>query len=157
MKRFVLRYFLFLVLLYLLLYAPFSPLAVWLNTYQTKLTLWLSSFFLEPGQLRGHDIWINPTYKIYITQACNGILPLMVLFAGILAYPARTLHKVWWLILGYLAFVIVNIVRILGVTYATMYGEGQADFHWSHDIVGNALLLLVGVGLFAGFVKTARS
>jgi exosortase/archaeosortase family protein len=57
--------------------------------------------------------------------------------------------------LGYVVFSVVNVLRILLVVYVTQTGEGHADFYWSHDLVGNLLLMLVGLGLFIAFIKTS--
>lgn len=56
-----------------------------------------------------------------------------------------------------MAFFSVNIVRILWVVFVTQEGEGYKDFYWSHDIVGNSMLMLTGLGLFIVFIKTARN
>ena len=156
MKQFVIRYFFFIGLLFGLLYAPTSALSVALNDTQTRLTLWSLSLFLDPGRIDGIDIWINPHYKIYISQACNGMIPILFLFAGILAYPASWLRKVVWLVMGYLAFVVVNALRLLWVVYVTTHGRGQADFWWSHDIVGNMMLMVTGMVLFVTYAKGAK-
>jgi len=156
MKRFVALYFLFLALLFVFFYAPTSTLSTLLNEGQTKLTLFSLGLFLEPEQLKGIDIWINPHYKIIITQACNGMIPILFLFASILAYPSSVVHKLLWMIIGYMVFSVVNVVRLLFVSYATQAGNGQEEFYWSHDLVGNALLMLTGLGLFIAFIKTAR-
>jgi exosortase/archaeosortase family protein len=149
-------YFLFLALLFVFFYAHTSSVSTFLNKGQTKLTLFLLNLFLEPGQLKGIDIWINPHYKIIINQACNGMIPILFLFASILAYPSSILHKLLWMIIGYVAFSVVNIARLLFVTYATQTGNGQEEFYWSHDFVGNAMLMFAGLGLFVAFIKTAR-
>ncbi|WP_295419936.1 exosortase/archaeosortase family protein [Sulfurovum sp.] len=157
MKRFAALYFLYLALLFVFFYAPTSALSTLLNEGQTKLTLFLLGLFLEPGQLKGIDIWVNPHYKIIINQACNGMIPILFLFASILAYPSSVLHKLLWLLIGYIVFSVVNIMRLLFVSYATQTGNGQEEFYWSHDLVGNALLMLTGLGLFIAFIKTARN
>lgn len=154
MKQFVIYYFLFLALLFGLFYAATSPLSLWLNEGQTGLTLWALSLFLDPQQIKGIDIWINPHYKIYISQACNGMIPILFLFAAILSYPAKLLHKMLWMVITYLLFSVVNVVRLLWVVYVTMHGRGHADFWWSHDIVGNLMLLVTGLVLFVGFIRT---
>ena len=125
------------------------------NDGQSKLTLYGLDFFLKPDQLQGIDIWINPQYKIIINQACNGIIPILFLVASILAYPSGFFHKVLWILIGYVVFSAVNVMRILLVVYATEHGEGQGEFYWSHDLVGNALLMLTGLGLFVLFIKTS--
>ncbi len=156
MKRFVLLYFLFLGLLFGLFYAPTSVVSTLLNEGQTRLTLWGLSLFLDPGQLKGIDIWINPHYKIYISQACNGMIPILFLFAAILAYPATLWHKIVWMLIAYLLYSAINVVRLLWVVYATTHGRGQAEFWWSHDIVGNMMLMVTGLLLFVAYIKTGR-
>ncbi len=155
MKRFVTLYFLFLALLFVLFYAPTSTVSDMLNAGQSKLTLYFLDMFLEPEQLQGVDIWINPHYKIIINKACNGMIPILFLFASLLAYPSKWMHKILWMILGYVLFSLVNVIRILMVVYITQTGEGQKEFYWSHDIVGNTLLMLTGLGLFITFIKTS--
>jgi len=155
MNRFMVLYFLFLALLFVLFYAPTTELSLSLNEIQNRWTLTALDYFLQPEQLKGIEIWVNPHYKIVITQACNGMIPILFLFASILAYPSSIKHKIAWMIVGYVVFFMVNIARILWVVYITQNGEGHGDFHWSHDIVGNILLLCTGVGLFFTYIKTA--
>lgn len=157
MQRFIMYYFLFLGLLFGVFYTPIFELSFHVNNLQTEWILKALSLFLAPEQLKGHDIWINPQYKIVITRACNGVIPILFLYASILAYPSSIRHKLLWLIIGYVAFFSVNIVRILWVVFVTQEGEGYKDFYWSHDIVGNSMLMLTGLGLFIVFIKTARN
>jgi exosortase/archaeosortase family protein len=156
MKRFIALYFLFLLLLFTLFYAETNALSVYLNEAQTSVTLALLNIFLDPDQLKGIDIWINPHYKIIINQACNGMIPILFLFAAILAYPSTLLHKLFWMIVGYVVFSFVNVLRILLVVYFVEQKEGRENFYWSHDLMGNALLMVVGLSLFILFIKTSK-
>ena len=158
MKQFVALYFLFLALLFVFFYAPTSAVSTLINDGQSKLTLYFLDFFLKEGQLRGIDIWIHPQYKIIINQSCNGMIPILFLWASILAYPSsivHKLHKIVWILVGYVVFSMVNVGRILLVVYATEHGEGQGEFYWSHDLVGNFLLMMTGLVLFVLFIKTS--
>ena len=155
MKQFVGLYFLFLALLFIFFYASTSSFSILLNDGQTNEILYILDFFLKPKQLQVADIWINPHYKIIITQECNGRIPILFFFASILAYPSTFWHKIGWMLVGYVVFVGVNVLRILLVVYATEHGEGQGSFHWSHDFVGNGLLMLTGLILFIGFIQTS--
>ncbi len=157
MKRFIGLYFLYLAALFAFLYADTSIVSAWLNETQTKLTLYGLSVFLEPGQLKGIDIWITPHYKIIITQACNGMIPILLLWASILAYPSSLFHKILWMILGYLFFSLANIARLLMVVHFVEQKGGQANFYWAHDLLGNALLMCVGLGLFITYIKTSNT
>ena len=156
MKRFIALYFLFLVLLFTFFYADTSSVSTFLNEGQTKLTLFFLDMFLAPDQLLGIDIIINPHYKIIIDQACNGMIPILFLFASILAYPSGIAHKILWMFIGYVLFSIVNILRILLVVYFVEAKGGRENFYWSHDLLGNIILLVLGLGIFVLFIKTTR-
>lgn len=138
------------------LYAPVWEGAVAINAFQTDLTLKLLERFLPEDQLHGIDIIISPEYKIIITQACNGMIPILFLFASILAYPSGILHKIVWMVVGYLAFAVANVARLLFVTYAVSFSGGRDNFYWAHDLLGNILLMIVGLSLFVGFIKTRK-
>lgn len=155
MKKFITLYFLFLALLFIFLYANSSALSTALNNWQTDITLFGLALFLDPGQLKGIDIIINPHYKIIITQACNGIIPILFLWASILAYPASLVHKILWILLGYVLFSFVNVARILIVVYFVEQKGGRGNFYLSHDLLGNVILMFVGLALFVAFIKTS--
>ena len=156
MKRFVTLYFIFLALLFTFFYAHTSVIADAVNETQTSMTLFFLEIFLDKGQLQGVDIWINPHYKIVITQACNGMIPILFFWASVLAYPASIVYKAVWMVGGYVLFSMMNVVRLLFVTHITQQGNGQADFYWSHDLVGNFLLMITGLGMFLLFLKGAK-
>jgi len=154
MKQFVVLYFFFLGVLFVLFYAPIFTFSTILNDGQSQLTLFLLDILLKPEQLKGIDIWINPHYKIIIGKACNGMIPILFLFASILAYPSSVLHKILWMLIGYFLFSLVNVIRILFVVYVTETGNGHEDFYWSHDLLGNMLLMMTGLSLFVLFIRT---
>ena len=155
-RQFVLRFLLVLGFFFIIAYAPFSPLASTLNDFHTDLTLELLKPFIEKSRLKGIDIWINPHYKIYISDECSALIPILVLYAAILAYKSSLKRKIIWLLFGYVTFHIVNTLRILLVVYVTKTGEGQKEFYWSHDILGNALLMATGLLLFYTFIRNAK-
>ncbi len=155
MKRFIALYFLYLIILFTLFYSEVSIFASIINEGQTKLTLFFLNMFLLPEQLQGIDIWINPHYKIVINQTCNGMIPILFFLASILAYPSRIIDKIFWMSIGYVVFSLVNVFRILLVVYFVEQEGGRGNFYWSHDITGNILLMIVGLGLFITFIKTS--
>ncbi|SFV71178.1 hypothetical protein MNB_SV-13-770 [hydrothermal vent metagenome] len=156
MKRFIALYFLYLGFLFTFFVLQNTYVSQILNTFQTNLTLIFLDFFLEENQRMGRDIWIHSNYKIIITDTCNGIIPFLFLTASLWAYPAKILPKTLWTFFGYIILFLVNGLRILWVVYVTKNGEGQEDFYWSHDIVGNAFLMFFGLLLFVGFIKSTR-
>ena len=155
MKKFILLYFLFLAFFFAVFYADTSIFSKIINEAQRDLTLHILNLFLDPGQLKGIDIWINPHYKIIITKACNGMIPILFLWAAIAAYPAKLRHKLLWMTVGYVLFSLINIFRILLVVYFVEQKGGATNFHWSHDFLGNTILLGVGLVLFVAFINSS--
>ena len=153
MKEFGYRYMALLPLLFALFYWELSPVAEFVNHYQTKMTLYFLEWGLEEGQLQGIDIMVNPHYKIIITKACNGMIPILVLFAAIVAYPVNWMPKIWWMLIGYLVLTGINIARLLMVAH---FVKKQVDFPLYHDLFGNLLLMLTGLLLFYLFLKKTR-
>ncbi len=156
MKKFVLFYVLTLTLLFTFFYANTTILSKVLNDSQTSLTLMLLEFFLKPGQLIANDIIITYHYKIVITQACNGMIPIIFYFSAILAYPSKMWIKPIWMSAGYLIFTLVNVLRILMVVYFVEQKGAQDNFYFAHDILGNVLLMIIGLGLFFLFIKSSN-
>jgi len=155
-KKFIMLYVLYLSSLFLILYAPTSSVSTTINNFQTNLTLQTISLFLKDTQIRGIDIWVNPYYKIIITQACNGMIPTLFLVSSILAYPSKFIMKILWIIVGYIVYIIANVLRLILVIKVTkIYGSNS--FYWIHDIVGNALLIGVGFMIFTAFIKTSQT
>lgn len=127
-----------------------------LNELQTQATLYALTLFLEPGQIQGIDILISPKYKLIINRSCNGMIPILFLYAAILAYPTALLHKIVWMIIVYLFYFVSNVLRILLVVYSVTSEGGRDNFYWSHDLMGNSILIVVGLVLFIGFIKTSK-
>jgi exosortase/archaeosortase family protein len=154
MKKFMLIYFGTLSLLFILFYLPTNPLAEVLNGTQTDITLSLLRPFLDHDQLQGHEVWINPHYKIVINNACNGLIPLFLLWAAIVAFPSKTLKKILWITIGYFIFIGVNTLRIVAVIYMSEKYGGES-FFLAHDLFGNAILLLTGAMILISYLRTA--
>jgi len=155
MKGLIVLYF-FLAILFTFFYAYINPVSTFVNKSQAALTLSIVGLFLYPAQLQGIDIWINPHYKIIINHTCNGLIPILFLFASILAYPSASWHKVYWMIAGYVVFSLVNVWRILLVVYFVEQKGDQGNFYWSHDLLGNTILMATGLTLFTLFIKQEK-
>lgn len=154
MKTFSYRYFGLLVLLFVVWYWDGSPVAIFVNHYQTKWTLFFLDLGLQEGQLKGIDIMINPHYKIIVTKACNGMIPIWVLSSAILSYPVVWVYRARWIFLEYMVLTGVNIARLLMVAH---FVKRQSDFPLYHDLFGNFLLVVTVLLLFYFFLRGARS
>jgi exosortase/archaeosortase family protein len=154
MKKFLMLYFGSLILLFIVFYFPTNPVAVALNNIQTDLTLRILQPFLDHDQLHGHDIWIDRRYKIVVNHACNGFIPLFLLWAAIIAFPAKTMHKIVWMFVSYLFFTAVNSLRILIVVYMAEKNGGEKSFFIAHDLFGNVILIISGAAILFMYLRT---
>lgn len=153
-RRFLLHYLVWVAALFLLLYLDTNPLSHWINETQRRWLLEALRFSLGTERIRGIDILAHPHFRIIITQACNGLIPYYLYLAAILAYPRPWRDRLIWAVLGYFVISIVNVLRLLMVT--AIVARNPASFHWSHDILGNAVLMVAGLGLFYLFLRTGR-
>jgi exosortase/archaeosortase family protein len=153
--RFVFAYFAWLGILFGLLYWDISPLSESLNTFLRLQLLNVLDGILGNGQVQGSDIWINPHYKLIIEKACNGMIPVLMYLASVFAFPSSWWRRLLWGSMGTIVLLVLNVFRIRMVIYFVMQG-GQERFSLSHDVIGNALFMVVGLGLFYLFVRRAQ-
>ncbi len=149
-KEFILSYLLWLGVLFGLFYLNTNHLAVFLNELQRSWLLDSLRYFLG-DIVRDIYIYSCENFRIRITYACNGLIPYYLFLASIFAYPSTWKLRFFWAILGYFAIFVVNLLRLLFVTQMTK--SGGENFWWSHDIVGNLMLMVVGLGLFFSFIR----
>ncbi|CAA6815361.1 MAG: Unknown protein, partial [uncultured Sulfurovum sp.] len=152
MKKFLLTYWLGIILLFALFYWEHSPLSLFINNLQTNLTALATSLSLPEGMVEVHRIFITEHYVLIIEKACNGLIPYLFFLASILAFPSTLIHKIKWAIMGYLFITAMNVFRIWFVTQFVL--QEQKNFYLAHDYLGNGLLILTGLILFSSFIKT---
>ena len=152
MKKFLLTYWLGILVLFTLFYWEHSPFSMFINTFQTNLTSLATSLSLPEGMMEVHHIFITKHYALVIEKACNGMIPYLFFLASILAFPSSLIHKVKWAIMGYLFITSMNVFRIWFVTQFVI--QEQENFSLAHDYLGNGLLILTGLILFTSFIKT---
>jgi len=154
MKKFLIYYWSNIIVLFGLFYIDYSPLSRIINPMQTELTSFLTYMLLPEGMMRGHEILINSHYSLVIEKACNGIIPYLFFVASVFAFPATNIHKIKWIIYGYIAIISMNIFRIWLVTQFVL--ESRANFSLAHDFIGNILIVVSTLILFILFVKTRK-
>jgi len=154
MKKFLLCYWLGMVLLFGMFYWDYSPFSHLINNIQTNITAYLTSLSLPTGMMEAQHIFITEHYSLVIEKACNGMIPYLFFLASILAFPSTLAHKVKWAVMGYLLITSINVFRIWFVTQFVMQERG--NFSLAHDYLGNGILILTGLILFTVFIKTRK-
>lgn len=79
-------------------------------------------------------------FAITIEAGCNGVEAMLVLLAGVLAYPAPWRFKLAGLAIGAVAIQALNLARIVSLFYL---GQWDRDwFEWAHLYVWQSLIML---------------
>jgi exosortase/archaeosortase family protein len=154
MKKFILLYWLNIILLFSLFYWDISPIAEILNQLQTDLTTYIVSLTLNDEITKGYEIIINSHYSLVIEKACNGMVPYLFFLASIIAFPSTLSHKIKWSLVGYTIITTINIFRIWLV--AKLVLAEVDNFSLAHDFIGNAILIFIALTMFILFVKTKK-
>ncbi|NOZ90634.1 MAG: hypothetical protein GXO60_05030 [Epsilonproteobacteria bacterium] len=152
MKKFLITYWLTIIILFTIFYWDISPIARIINHIQTDFISYTTSLLLDNGMMKNHEIIINKHYSLIIENACNGMVPYLFFLSSIIAFPSTIKHKIVWGILGYITINIINIFRIWVITQMVL--KSKSNFSLAHDWIGNILLISVSLALFILFVKT---
>jgi len=151
MKRFLLLYPLYVAGLLYFLFFDNNALAIQLNHFHQKLLIEALALYFE---VNAYHIVITPFYHITIDKSCNGVVGLWVFFASIAAHQAQVRQKLLWIAIGYIVMIVANFLRIVFVVYAVKIDPEY--FVFAHDTIGNSFLIVVGLVLFALFLKFSR-
>jgi len=79
-------------------------------------------------------------FAVEIAAGCNGVEAMIVLIAGILAFPAPWAYRAIGIAIGFVAIQALNLVRIISLFYLGMWNE--TAFEWAHLYVWQALIML---------------
>ncbi len=84
-------------------------------------------------------------FAIEIVSGCNGVEPVLVLLAAVIAYPARTLDRVAGFVAGVVAVQAMNAIRVASLYYLGQWHKGAFDFAhlyvWPALVMADALLV----------------
>ena len=136
---------LFAVILLVLFAAELTPPGQALVRPWTALVADVSSAAIRAfdGDARSHGDMVfsaRTGFAMTIQAGCNGVEAMLVLLAGVLAYPAPWKMKLAGLAIGAVAIQALNLVRIVSLFYL-----GQWDlrwFEWAHLYAWQALIML---------------
>lgn len=94
-------------------------------------------------------------FAITIEAGCNGVEAMLVLAAGVLAFPASWRLKAVGLVVGVAAIQALNLVRIVSLFYL-----GQWDlvwFEWAHLYLWQVLIMLDAVIVWLLWLRAVQS
>lgn len=94
------------------------------NVPFTSFIVLSSSFFIN---LFGGTSFVDGThlstaqFGINVVDGCNGIYATAILLSGVIAYPARVIHKLLGVLVGFAAIFVLNLVRVISLLYLGQY------------------------------------
>ena len=92
-------------------------------------------------------------FAMTIEAGCNGVEAMLVLLAGILAYPAAWRWKVAGLAIGFVAIQALNIVRIASLFYLGQWSERWFEF--AHLYLWQTLIMLDALVVWLLWIRNA--
>lgn len=101
------------------------------------LVIWFDASAAAAGKV----LWNTQTgFGVSIEPGCNGIEACIVLFAAVIAFPARWQHKLWGLAAGFVAVQALNVVRVISLFYLGQWS--MPVFNFAHEYLWQALIML---------------
>ncbi|HEX4943019.1 MAG TPA: exosortase H [Usitatibacteraceae bacterium] len=142
MKRFAILFAVILLVLFALeLTAPGQAIVKPWTQFVASTSSELIRAFDGDAKAKGIMLYSERTgFAVTIEAGCNGVEAMLVLLAGILAFPAPWRHKFIGLAIGAVAIQALNILRVVSLFYL-----GQWDrqwFDWAHLYVWQSLIML---------------
>ena len=93
-------------------------------------------------------------FAVQILAGCNGVEAMIVLIAGVLAFPATWPQRAAGIAIGVVAIQALNLVRIVSLFYL-----GQWDrqwFEWAHLYVWQAVIMLDALIVWLLWLRAVR-
>jgi exosortase H (IPTLxxWG-CTERM-specific) len=157
LRRFVLLFGLFACCGFLLLLAP--PLHSGVAGFTTGLAAFSAAVIhLGSGHVQtAGDIMSAPNsaFSMQISNGCNGLNVVILLWSALLAWPAPLIGKLKGMLAGLLIVETANVARIIALFY---FGQWSATwFEWMHVYIGEILIMILGLAVFAGWIRQTQA
>jgi exosortase H (IPTLxxWG-CTERM-specific) len=94
-------------------------------------------------------------FAVAIEAGCNGIEALLVLVAGMLAYPATWRQRAAGLAIGAVAIQALNLARVVSLFYLGQWNREW--FEWAHLYAWQALIMLDAVVVWLLWIRHVQS
>jgi exosortase H (IPTLxxWG-CTERM-specific) len=122
-----------------------------LNAWTAKLTAWCLAALGAEGRSNGPYVTSN-LFGIEVIRECTAVHPLAIFVAAVLAYPCALRPKLAGIVLGTIALVAINQVRLVSLCYVGHWYP-QA-FETAHLLVWQSLIIFLTVVLWIAWALT---
>lgn len=153
MKRFLILFIVVLVVAFGLSYS--APVRFHLigpfTEGITHFSGWLINLFGGTATVEQGNVLRIPGAAVRVVDMCNGVEATFILWAAILAFPARWDYKLKGLLIGTLTVHVLNIIRIISLIYLRVYKPEW--FHWAHWYLWDTLIMLDILIIFLAWIR----
>ena len=91
-------------------------------------------------------------FAVTILAGCNGVEAMIVLVAGMLAFPAPWKHRLLGIAAGIVAIQALNLVRIVSLFYLGQWD--RAVFEWAHLYAWQVLVMVDALVVWLVWLRT---
>jgi len=95
-----------------------------------RATAWLTGVGLRVLQLQprvaGSEVQAGG-FSLLVVSECTGVFPTLIFVIGVLAAPFRWRYRIWGVLLGLPALVLLNWIRMVSLTVVGIYFPAQFD------------------------------
>ncbi len=96
---------------------------------------------------------VDQSFAMQILDGCNGVNVVILLWAAILAFPARWKWRIIGLVGGLAAIQILNLVRLISLFYLGQYN--RTVFEFAHLYLWETLIIIDAIVVFSLWNKRA--
>ncbi len=119
-----------------------------IQIFLSKVILSIAGYSIE---VYGKTIKIIGSYGVHVDRGCLGRNTLGLFVGFILAFPGKFSNKLWYIFVGIIIFLFLNILRILGLTITDYCCREYLDFN--HHYVFKIVVYVVIFLLWARWIK----
>ena len=88
----------------------------------------------------------SPVFSIRVGHECTAIIPMLILFSAVLAFPSTIKQKLSCILIGLPVLFVLNLVRVVTLYYIGVY---IPDFlETAHFIVWQSVMIVAVIGLW---------
>lgn len=109
----------------------FMSLSGWLAHEVYVVSAWINMHILQMDikLTTGNTmIFLRNNCSIYINESCSGFKQMIQILVLFLLFPGPWKHKAWFIPAGIVSMFFVNVIRVIGLSYAMMFMPHQWDF-----------------------------
>lgn len=159
--KFVLKYIILMAIFFApISFVPLQKIFDINNTYSNLIAMISSKFLNIIGlhSVQQGRLIILPNVTLKVVYGCNGLDAAMIYAVAVIAFPAHWKKKLYGIILGSFVIQIINIIRIIFLSYYANSGVHlKKYFDYIHLYAAQGLMIAISLGIFFIYLRYAQN